>query len=329
MALVSNDAFTAAYMRDPQHLYGSMPRRARDAARHIVYNDRGDLRVDVASANALYTALSEYILAGGQLAKTLRPWDINPRLFEGMDRTQPWWGWEFETGWRTNADRLAAVRHVWDNYDGCMFDAEGEGDYQVEITFIPATMQEHLNGTASANLFVQWMNDNPNRILRTGNNNVGTHLNMSHPLLNRNNAKGLAAFLNRTLQWSRHTNGQRQQMFGRESIYAGFFHNISNGGANNWLEFKGFRTAYDAEGFQNYIKVASAFQKIINTYLESNAERHAFIARNKLGIRNLYDVVYNGARPLAKNVERLELPRDAAPLGTRSMGRMESFGTWD
>lgn len=323
MAIVTNAVFTDAYLRNPHELWQRVPRRAREASQLDPY----DLRPDRASATALYNALQEYILAGGQLAKNLRPWDINPRMFEGMDRTQPWWGWEFETGWRTNADRLSAVRHVWENYDGCMFDAEGEGDYQVEITFIPDTMAAHLAGTASANRFMEWMNANPQRVNRTGNNNVGTHLNMSHPRLTRQNAPGLATFLNRTLQWTRAVNGQRAQMFGRESIYAGFFHNISNGGENNWLEFKGFRTAYDLQGFQNYLKVAAAFQKIIDTYLSSDADRLAFIARNKLGIRNLYDVVYNGARPLAKNIERMELPRDAAPLSTRGQGRQEVFGT--
>lgn len=248
------------------------------------------------SAGAVLDALGDYVKAGGQFGKGLRPWDINAKIFDALDRTQPWWGWEFETGWKSPADRSTAVAHAWDNYDGVMFDGEGEGHYPVEITFTPAEAYRHFDGTAPARQFIDWVGKNKKLVHNGGTNNVGTHLNMSHPLFTSAAVVSRTTrFLNRTLVATLRTKGHNLQLFGRELIYGGFYEQTSNGGKNNWTEFKGFRTAYDITTFDRFLSTAAGLQKVVDAFLALTPKQQEEANRDGLGCVNLFDVVTAGA----------------------------------
>lgn len=248
-----------------------------------------------------------------------RPWEIDYELYARMDRREPWWGFEFELGYKSAAAYAEAVGYAYDEFTGAMFDGEGEGDYPVEITFPPEEVSKFADGTSQAHRFMLWTAQNAQRLCRrTGNNNVGTHLNMSDPRLNARTVRQVANFLNNTLRFTSRRNGERREMFGRESIYAGFF--LQNVGQNHWMEFKGFRTTYDAAEWQRYLKVCAALQKCIDF----------FFAQAKVnvnaGINNLYDVAFNDAEPAMSLVRDFRPPADAAPLTTRHFGDRNGLG---
>lgn len=277
--------------------------------------------VDRESALEVFAALRESLVGRGQqLGKNLRPWDFSKDCLAHLNRAEPWWGWEFETGWKDKAARQKALEFTWDNFDGVMYDSEGEGAVQVEITFIPAERSKYLDGSADACKFMDWIDANQNLVVNTGNVKVGTHLNMSDPRTkNAAQQHTLSKFMNRTLMWTQAVNGQRLEMFGRESIYAGFFTQVAGG--NVWMECKGFRTTYSREQFQKYVLVADALQKCVDKFYNSTADEQKFLA-----VCNLYDVAFNGAEPQLKPLKELVKPVGAAALSTRFGGDIQSFG---
>ena len=246
-----------------------------------------------------------------QMGKANRPWDLSRRVFEKLNRKEPWWGWEFETGWKSVEARGKALAYTYDTFDGVMYDSEGEGAAPVEITFCPQEQSKFLSGKSDAHKFVKWMEDHPELTYLGDDNNVGTHLNMSHPAITEYpQATDLARFLNRTLWQTVKVNGQRKEMFGRESIYAGFF--PQNAGGNVWVEFKGYRTAYTLAEFNNFCKSAAGLQKCVELFLQ--------LPNNGAGkaVDNLYDVSMNGADPLLIDWERTpDMPYGAKRLHTR------------
>jgi hypothetical protein len=168
------------------------------------------------------------------------------------------------------------------------------------------------------------MDANPNLPYRGQGDKVGTHLNLSDPRFGANrddNVEQLTRFLNRTLHHTRGVNGQRMEMFGRESVYAGFFHNSSNGGKNNWIEFKGFRTTYKLDEFKRFIKTCTGLQKVVDKFYSLGIAS----AQGK-AVGNLYDVVFNDADPEVKEFEDFKVASGAAPLSTRYGGDPRSFG---
>lgn len=279
--------------------------------------------VDSKSAKAVLADIEMYIKRGGQQHKSMRPWHLCPNVFaDTLDRKQSWWGWEFETGWASAKAQLDAVGWVWDNIDGCMFDGEGEGNHQVEITFMPDEVKKYKTGKSAAQKFMQWVDANPHMIYKGAGNDVGTHLNMSSPLMTRNNQAQLAAFLNRTLYCCRQRNGDRKKLFGRESIYAGFLCNSSNADKNLWLEFKGFRTTYKLEDFESYLKTASGFEKLCQ-FFYANPDAVGYTEKACI---NFYDVVFNDADIVIGDFTKVEPAEGAARLSTRMGGSPYAFG---
>lgn len=247
-----------------------------------------------------------------QQGKGNRPWDVDPEMYTRLDRKQPWWGWEFELGYKSAKAYEEGVGYAYDNFIGATFDSEGEGNYPVEITFPPQEMSKYLDGTADAARFITWNAENAKRLANhTGANNIGTHLNMSDPRFTSLDVTSrVVNFLNRTLQHTRRTNGQRLEMFGRESIYAGFF--VQQSGKNYWTEFKGFRSTYDVGEWQRYVQTAAALQKCIDYYFANTKGLTA-----KHGISNLYDVAFNGAEPELSTFDERVIAPGAAALSTR------------
>lgn len=267
---------------------------------------------DRESALEVLNELGTYIKAGGQLGKALRPWDIIPNVFSGLDRTQPWWGWEFETGWKSSAARQKALEHAWDNYDGVMFDGEGEGNWQVEITFTPAEAYRHFDGSAPAYQFLDWVSKNPKLIYNGGGQNVGTHLNMSHPdIKGRDDNTYVARFLNRTLRATRKRAGDRTQLFGRELVYGGFYEQQAPSG--HWVEFKGFRTAYTIEQFQVFCQTAAGLQTAMDYALSLGARDRELAQAGGLCMTNLYEVVFENAQPVYDTLATVKIADPRQP----------------
>lgn len=310
MPLLNKELFVDAMLNRQYHPY---------MISYEVRNADAQFRVkpDRESALKVLDTIGESILAGHQMHKGMRPWDVHPDVFKHLDPKQAWWGFEFETGWRGQEQRRQALEHVWNNFDGCMFDGEGEGDWAVEITFTPDNASSYADDTAAATRFVQWMDANQPLIYAGNANDVGCHWNVSTPHFrngDRTAADLLARFLNRTIRNTMAVNGQRKRLFGRESLYAGFLPNSSGDHNQNvWLECKGFRTAYTLEKWNDYLKTCAALQKFIDYFFANLVE-----AMNSSGT-NLYDVAFNGAEvQVAK--EQLPPAHNAARLFSRPYG---------
>lgn len=253
--------------------------------------------------------------------KGLRPWDITDKALNHLDPKAPWWGFEFETGWQNSQDMSAAVEHVWDNYDGVMFDSEGEGMFPVEITFIPSEESKYLDGTAPAAQFMKWVNDNADKVYRGVSDNIGTHWNYSHPMTRRSRSlnDSLREFLYCTLKWLMEVNGQRKELFGRETLYGTCYEQF--GGGSYWLEFKTFRTVYTSAEFDHYVKVCAALSKCADLYVnlaKAEADR-AKLRAEGMGVRNLYGMVMRGEEPVIESLEKLKIDHKALPLSTRDV----------
>ncbi len=304
-----------------------MARANPNILRDLPFRDRGTVgdevraaqalaaagRLDIDGINRVLQAIRACVVGGAQQHKSARPWDVDPQLYARLDRKQPWWGFEFELGYRNRAAYGEATGYAYDEFIGATYDSEGEGDYPVEITFPPEEASKYADGTAQAHRFMMWNAANAKRLcVHTGANNIGTHLNMSDPRMNVRTTNQLANFLNRTLMWTRAVNGQRKQLFGRESIYAGFF--VQRSGDNYWLEFKGFRTTYSQEEWQRYLQTCAALQKCVDAFFQQKS------VDRMIGVSNLNDVVFNGADPVLGNTDDIRAPAGALPMSTRGGG---------
>lgn len=155
-------------------------------------------------ARLLLTELRDVVISQGFFYdKVLRPWVFDPNIYENLDPNAVWWGWEFETGYKSDSDRSLVVEHVWDNWDGVTFDCEGNG-YESEITFVPQEMNRFLDGTADACEFVHYLESQEDRIDPEGGPFVGTHINFSFPAFRGNNrvvANKIVSALNLSMLW--------------------------------------------------------------------------------------------------------------------------------
>lgn len=228
-------------------------------------------QVDRASAMAVLNTIRNHVAETGRFdSKVLRPWNVDPQLYNELDRSEPWWGWEFETGWRSQESRAEAIRHTWDTWDNVVFDGEGEGGNPVEITFAPQEVSKYLDGTANAYQFAEYLCAN-RHTYNGGHSYVGTHINISHPDMQTPESTELIMYgMNRTIAHLPVTaNGRnvRYDLFGRDRLYAGFY--VGEGPAN-WVEGKIFRTTYDIAQFRMYIRVATALTKCMSALLRHN-----------------------------------------------------------
>lgn len=273
----------------------------------------------------VFKQLEALVKRGGNLRKSLRPWDINPRAYDHLDRDQPWWGWEFETGWRSDASKRKAIAHAWDNFDGVMFDGEGDGAHAVEITFMPSEMSTYMDGSAPALRFMEWVDANKAITYSSGGVAWGIHLNFSDKRM-ANNAQNthLSRFLKNSLESVRIRNGMRKEMFGREVLY-GTFYPQDNGHGSRWIECKGFNATYSLDEFKRYVKTAHAIQKAVDVFFNDEQRlreglSHGVPRELQPAITNLYDVYNTGAKPIVGMVQDIKVARGAAPLFSRPWG---------
>lgn len=219
----------------------------------------------------LLNQIRDYVVARGYLnSKMLRPWEVAD-IYSDLDRSEPWLGFEFETGYVSHAARSDVIAYTWDNFDNVCFDWEGEGASPVEITFAPAEVSKFDNKTADAYQFMKYLSDNKKLVERTEYNDVGTHVNISHPELNSENSGAASAFLNNTIRKLGEDHHNFGELFGREHLYGGFFGRFGN--KATWLEGKLFRTTYDIEQFDNYVRVSKALVAVLDAYLTSDTNR--------------------------------------------------------
>lgn len=300
MGIVSTEAFVTMCTTDDHPEFAAMRREAHavlcytrpdGSSRSMPMH--GGARVDRASALAAYEKIRGYIRERGFLpGKFLRPWFVDKNIYAGLDRSQPWWGFEFETGYRSQEQRAEVIDHVWNTWNNVAFDSEGEGQAAVEITFAPQEMSKYLDGTADAFKFMEYLTGNP-RTYRGQNESVGTHINLSDPCMTPRNVDAIATSLSRSIAALPTTipavGDVRLYMFGRSRIYGGFNGHEEHGSV--WVEGKLFRTTYDVEVFKRYLKVCEGLTRCM----------HATVA---LGtnlavpfVNNLYEVCFEGAEP--------------------------------
>lgn len=257
---------------------------------------RNNIAVNREDAETAYDQIRQYIRRVGYLpGKYLRSWDIDTTIYTKLDRTQPWWGFEFETGYRSQEARAEVIDHVWDTWDNVVFDSEGE-DVAVEITFAPQEMQKYLDGTADAFKFVEYLTGN-RLVSNTGNSNVGTHINLSHPAITRENVANVGYSLARSIaalpvmcKIDGKDADTRRHMFGRADLYGGFFAQRTETAV--WIEGKLFRTAYDVEVFKRYVKVCECLTKLAELFstLKPEGIKYPYVD-------NLLEMYRDGAEP--------------------------------
>lgn len=267
------------------------PQRAKSLHKELFLSSRSPIgtstsphfsNVNREEARALYDTLKNYVLSTGRFTyKILRPYlwmNVNEL---GLDPDAPWWGFEFETGYISEEARSTALAYCWDNFDNVTFDGEGEGHFPSEVTFAPENMSSFIEGTAPGYQFTQFLNDHNPLTNLTHCTDIGTHINISIPeMRNAQRTKDfdtrlwyVVATLNRTLGTiSQESN---KYYFGRERLYAGFSDN-ADGDNNTWLEGKLFRTTYDIEVFQRYVRVCHALTKVLQKVWHSDTDTYYF-----------------------------------------------------
>lgn len=232
------------------------------------------------AALKIYDQLRDYVAVRGYYpAKFLRPWEIDDELYSDLNKDEPWWGFEFETGYLNNDLRAEVIRETWDTMDNMCFDGEGEGASRVEITFAPQERSKFEDRTAEACKFMRLLDSKRDtHVMKTEATAVGCHLNVSVPGLNKDNYGAVTAIMNNTINLlhpvlpgtDRNT---KLEFFGREQLYGLFYAQQSpptyndNGQIDHsvpqmyWLEGKLFRTSYHYARFEQYLAVCDAITR--------------------------------------------------------------------
>lgn len=256
-------------------------------------------KVDRESALACLAEMREFLVNRGCFGgKVLRPWEIDTELCKRLDRSQNWWGFEFETGYQTAGARGQVLGHVWDTWDNVAYDNEGEGNYPCEITFAPQEQSKFEDGTAQANQFMNWLAEQSKLTYRSREAGIGTHFNLSTPGMEKGDAsRNSAEWMNLTVsRLPNEMNGKnvRSEMFGRSTLYGGWFPQAG------WIEGKLFRTTYKADEWAKYLKVCKALTLCLETLTAVNKDKanswHHEL-RHIPYVYNLYEIYKNDAAP--------------------------------
>ena len=245
--------------------------------------------VDVPAAFAMYEQLKERVLNTGCFgAKIFRPYDHTNVADMGLDPEQPWIGFEFETGYMTKDSMRKCLGYCWDSFDNVTFDSEGEGEHYSEVTFAPANLSSFIDQSAPAAQYMKFLSDNREMTYNSGESAIGTHVNISLPVMRGHSQQtaqmlySITPTLNRSLGTL--SNDDNLEFFGRGRLYAGFFLNSDNHN-NSWFEGKLFRTTYDYAQYQKYIRVSRGLVKAIETLVAANGGGYY--------ISNMFDLLSN------------------------------------
>lgn len=253
------------------------------------------LPVDRERALDIYDFLKESVLNYGSWQdKSLRPWTIDASVIDSLDQNQPWWGWEFETGYVSRDARAQVLEHVWDTWDNMCFDGEGDGSWMSEVTFAPEALNTYEKGESKAQQFIEYLESVPELIYNSGAAFVGTHFNLSLPEF-RGGYTGLdshvASVLNNTLHHASEEGAPFHKYFGRDRLYGGFFNH------GTWIEGKLFRTTYSTEVFKEYLRVAKVL-----TNIAQEAVKHSSIRQRGLYASNALELLAGETTQIEWNV---------------------------
>lgn len=212
-----------------------------------------------ATAERAVEVVREAVTHGRFLGKSLRPWFVVPPA-QRLDGDKVWVGFEFETGYRTTAQRLEAIQWF-DRYinRGC-FDQEGSGQAPVEFTFYPVELDE-IDDCGVLKLIKHGRSNAP--ASHAPSSYVGTHLNISTP--NTRNGLWINTQVFRTAL-TLLTNEERMTLFGRDQLYSGVLHQHPT-----HYEFKMFNTTYDEVRWAAYCVTTRKVVEIIE-WMETNRD---------------------------------------------------------
>lgn len=286
-----NDSFLrslAIYSSGSQYDYSQSPFWSPPVDRYG-YGTWNFDNVDVPAAFAMYEQLKERVLSTGYFgAKLFRPYDHTNVTDMGLDPSQPWIGFEFETGYASKDAMRKCLGYCWDSFDNVTFDGEGEGEYFSEVTFAPANLSSFVDQSAPAAQYMKFLSDNREMTYNSGESAIGAHVNISLPVMRGCTQQMAQTLYNITPALNRSLGtlsaDDNLGFFGRERLYAGFFLNSDNHN-NSWFEGKLFRTTYEYDVYQNYIRVSRGLVKAIEALVETNGTGYY--------ISNLFDLLSN------------------------------------
>lgn len=303
MGIVNKEIFADKYASDE-----GVRREAALAVNQYHASHPYGYGVDRESALQVYDQIKNYIMRVGYMAgKALRPWDIDNTIYSQLNREEPWFGVELETGFVSQEARAEVISDIWDRWDNVVFDSEGDGDYPSEITFAPVEVSKFDSGEAPVMQYMEMIsNEHKDKMYRSRQPYVGTHFNFSFPELNQHNIIRVVARLNEILDGlplklpPNARKNTRSVLFGRQSIYGGFYARQSGDRQAVWIEGKMFRTTYDIKQFRGYIEVMKRFVHLAQKTIEQPEpmEPHpALLHVVNYNPTNAWDVLMDGAEP--------------------------------
>jgi hypothetical protein len=206
--------------------------------------------------------MHERIAEGRMLEwKALRPWVVCD-VTKDLDKTQPWIGWEIETGWNTRDDRYRVVSLFNQRYMYSCTDDEGYGSYQIELTFSPQTPDYYVKRDNPLHPLLFVANHKARAYVHSTGAMVGTHINFSTPAFRAGDERlqeRVEGALNNSLVLL--SGAQKKELFGRGELYAGCFlrgdSDTESGSGTRWIEGKLFNSTYDWEVAKGYIEVGN------------------------------------------------------------------------
>lgn len=237
-------------------------------------------------------ALAGYLqkINNHELSKGVRPWQLVD-VTADLDKSQPWIGLEWETGFCSRPQYQATVQWMWQNHHNWAVDAEGVGPHFGEFTFPPCNMSDFVNGTSMLDSMFNFMEDSGFKVplersdvvdsgtygwgygssssdLRSG---WGMHVNISVPGVRDNAAvySLVTQVMRRVVTSMQNMSGsQKLALFGRNPY--GYIYARNDGSQNlHWHEWKLFRTPGSREEIDNVRRVASRIAEL-TTFIASN-----------------------------------------------------------
>jgi hypothetical protein len=247
------------------------------------------------------------------LGKGPRPWNI-ARVTDDLDKSQPWVGIEYETGFRNHTAYLDGVNELWNNHNNVVMDGEGYGSYYAEITFSPVALSDF--NTDQYNVDRLMAVDQERGLLMPYTRDQGTwgmHVNFSTPAI-RTNADLASKYADLLCNSQQHmTIEQRTECFGRNP-YGQFEYRDDGNTGLGWIEGKLFQTTTDPAAWANYKRVIN---NLINVVLRIESRMEGLDCYNNC-ITNFTELL------LASDVDDVEI--EVGP--TRSNGG-PSYGNMD
>lgn len=222
-------------------------------------HDGGSVRaslIDEAEATSILERHFNAILNNVH-GKATRPWHIVD-ITKKLDPAQPWLGFEFETGFETEAIYQKIINFVWKNVDHVAIDKEGYGRFCPEFTFSPENLSNYMEGKSAIQRTLMWMKENKIRMADFGDHPVGTHLNISTPTfrsIDRSAQERVTRLIAHSLLFL--NKKDHKELFGRTAYGVGQL------GEGNWIEFKIFRSTDDAKVFDQYLRISQRMAELV------------------------------------------------------------------